>query len=215
MARFNPKPSIIVTVSPRPKMSNKHSFTRSILCTLVWICLSITPEWGVHPQYATVFTTRLIFVSLFSAISFKFAPGLLEALISTTPPGLDFFKNLPTTTQKVWAIYALLLEKHDEKPLIYIGSGTSAEYGVQARLGQYHRGEKLARLVRAALADGYSITHIGLLCIAPRPPSIFVGCMRLMFLALEATLTFFFKANCRPRKGDPDVTQLCPWETVP
>jgi hypothetical protein len=54
-----------------------------------------------------------------------------------------------------------------------------------------------------------------MLYIVPIPCSLFVGCLQLFFIALEATFTFFFRANRSPRKDDPDTKQLSPWEDVP
>jgi hypothetical protein len=52
-------------------------------------------------------------------------------------------------------------------------------------------------------------------CIAPIPHSTFAGCLRLFFIALESTFTYFFHANNHTRKDQPDMNQLSPWEDVP
>ncbi len=52
---------------------------------------------------------------------------VLDTLESTAPPSVDFFRARPgpPADDKVWAVYALLLEKAGGLPKLFVGSGTS------------------------------------------------------------------------------------------
>lgn len=121
-----------------------------------------------------------------------FAPRLLDILQSSPLPALSFFKSLPTECSKIWAVYLLVLEKANCTPRLYTGSGTHAERGAHERLRQYDTGTKLPKHVKAALAEGYEITHKGTLCSTPIPAAEDVRRLRLFFVLLEATFTFVF-----------------------
>ncbi|KAI1140747.1 hypothetical protein F5Y05DRAFT_374715 [Hypoxylon sp. FL0543] len=89
---------------------------------------------------------------------------MLEVLKSPGPPSVEFFRSLPRPADKVWGVYALLLEHPELPPSVYIGSGTNAKIGVFYRLRQYKTQHHRPRLVQAAVRKGYTITHYGLLC---------------------------------------------------
>ena len=124
----------------------------------------------------------------------ELAPGLQEVLESPVPPTLSFFKKLPVDFKKKWGVYLLVLEKKGSKTQIYIGSGTSTYHGVYNRMGDYDRDKAVPRRVTEALKKGYVMTHKGLLCWSPIPPADVVPSRRVVFVALEATLTFVFWA---------------------
>jgi hypothetical protein len=109
--------------------------------------------------------------------SLSFAPGLLDAVRSSEPPTLEFFKHLPLSPEarRGWGIYVLVLEKLNRTPLIYVGSGTGtgtgAIRGVSARLAIYERLDtsKFPIYVQEAIKGGFEIVHIGLLLWGPVP----------------------------------------------
>lgn len=90
------------------------------------------------------------------------------------------------------AVYAVLLEREESQPLIYIGSGTSALQGVRHRLIQYAGSGPFPRFIEAAIDNGYTISHKGLLIWSPIPLPAGVPRSRVAYIAMEATLTFLF-----------------------
>ena len=93
------------------------------------------PEWYVCPIYKTALGEQEKFDKICSDTPLTLAPCLLDVLRSSDPPS-DFFLSLPAPplVDKVWAIYILLLEKLGCPSQLYLGSGTNAGYGVQARI---------------------------------------------------------------------------------
>ena len=106
--------------------------------TIVEMMVLMTFACVVMPvhKHSQVFPTEEVLSEILSAASLSFCPGLLEAIDGTDPPGLSF-KSLPTDVHKRWSIYALVLEKHNAMPLVYVGSGTQATAGVRSRLKIY------------------------------------------------------------------------------
>ena len=81
---------------------------------------------------------------LLVGFSFSFAPGLLEVLLSSAPPTITFFKELPTLLVGVWAVYLLSCSRNSTgPPRIYISSGTAMDTGVAMRFDQYGKGRDL------------------------------------------------------------------------
>lgn len=178
-----------------------------LVVRLTWTCLSTTPEQQKHPIYARLSSNAML-DQLLSSTSLVFSPGLSEVLQAPTPPPVSYFKSLSTVNTKLWAVYLLVLEKASCRPKIYIGSGTDAKSGVSARLGQYDTGNHVPRYVQKAIEDGYVITHKGLLCWASLPSAAEVPILRLVFLTLEATFTFIFRAI---HKTDYGMAHMCHW----
>jgi hypothetical protein len=147
-----------------------------------------------------------------SATLSVFAPGLLEVLQSSTPPTTAFFKSLPTDYKKVWRIYLLILEKQDSRTKIYISSGTSTTSDVSAHLSQYDKKQNLPVNVKIALDEGYTIVHKGLLCSAPIPSAGEVPIARLLFVPLEAVITFVFWAAKSKTADMFGFADMCPWD---
>ena len=138
-------------------------------------------------------------------------PGLFGILQAPTAPTLSLLKSLPTDYHKRWAIYLLVLEKPSCSPRVYIASGTDKAYGVQSRMHHYTNCTTLSRYVAAALNEGYTITHKGLLLWAPIPSAGGVLILRAMFLLLEAALAFvFWAAKSKTQRGF-GLRSLCPW----
>ncbi|RMD44198.1 hypothetical protein DV735_g980, partial [Chaetothyriales sp. CBS 134920] len=116
----------------------------------------------------------------------------------------------PFTDEKVWAVYLLLMEKPGSTAKVYVGSGTSSQSGVSARLSGYDRGNRLPRFIKRALDEGYTFSSRGLLCWAHLPPPTLVYLARLYFLALEAIFCHAFFAAFET-KLDGLWTALLPW----
>jgi len=182
-----------------------------LVVTLVWKALTMTPM--KNPLYDRFLPTKDVVASLSSTIGLCYAPGLLEALTADVPPPLAFFKSLPTTFLKNWAVYAIVLEKPDLEPLVYTGSGTSWTYGVWSRIMNYIRGEQLPVLVRKALKEGYTITHKGMYVWAPIPPPAIVPEGRLLFTGMESVFTFsFWTMGSTTTPKHYGMREMFPWE---
>ena len=103
-----------------------------VVVCITWACLSVP----VHKNglFTQVFCYEAVLSEICSAASHSFCPGLFDAIQAAGPPAVSFYQNLPST----WGIYALVLEKPDGVPLIYIGCGTGSKCGVPARLAAYN-----------------------------------------------------------------------------
>lgn len=148
-----------------------------------------------------------------------FAPGVMEALQSSTPPTIALFKRLPVRSkgsQVLWAVYVIVLEKRNHRSKIYVGCGTDFRHGVKVRLQHYKpNSNKLPKLVKKAMGDGWSITHKGLLYWTdlPRPKKRFSS--RSLFLILECVFALAFwamasrtKTYCMPNLLSWDIESL-------
>lgn len=129
---------------------------------------------------------------MISLAALVFAPCLLEALRKPTPPGVAFFKALPSKKDYAWGVYVLVLEKAGRSTKLYVGSATHSLYGVTKRWGEYDCGRGFSLYVDATLDEGYTITHKGLLCTCPIPPPALVPTVRVLLLALEGYFAFAF-----------------------
>ncbi|KAK3391849.1 hypothetical protein B0T20DRAFT_67165 [Sordaria brevicollis] len=98
-----------------------------------------SPDWYVCPVFKVMLGgNREKFEEAWTPINF--APNLGSVLIGKSPPAIDFFKTLtdPTnTTENVWGVYALVLEKKGETPKLYIGSRTNESRGLARRFRHY------------------------------------------------------------------------------
>lgn len=159
---------------------------------LIWNCLVGTVNCLKNPIFSQVLPSKAVVQELFSTSGFDFAPGLLDVMQSTHPPNVTYFMGLPVEVKNRWGIYVVVMKKPGCRPLAYIGSGTSRDYGVHARFNNYKDGHCLPLLVSKAFNDGYKIVHKGLLCWTPIPTSTKLFPLRVLFLALESTFSFFF-----------------------
>ena len=163
---------------------------------LVWTLLTLTAAKMQNPAFATVLSAQDVVERLLSEVRITFAPGLMDAVRAATPPTIAYFKSLPYRYEKIWAVYLLVLEKADSRPMIYVGSATTASNGFITRANTY-KNLSYAMLpsgVIRALRDGYTIVHIGLLCWAPIPTPAKIYAVRALFLAIEAVFAIVFWA---------------------
>jgi hypothetical protein len=181
-----------------------------LLVLITWACLSI-PVWknGVFTQ---LLFSEAVSSEICCAASLSFAPGLFDAMQAASPPAVEFFRNLPSDRHRRWAVYALTLEKPGAVPLIYIGSGTDSSRGVHSRWQIYDqlKSGTMPQYIAAALEDGYKITHKGLLIWSPIPSAADVPRFRLLFVAMEAAMSFSFWAK-KSRKPDHCMISCSLW----
>lgn len=173
------------------------------------------PKWYINADIKVAFRTRAMWDSVVSSSSpLTPAPGLEEVLSGSSPPSIDYFKTLPqpSKSQKQWAVYALVLEKLDCKPKLYVGSGTNALDSVKARFASYTNLTSLPELIDNALKEGYSITSRGMLCWVDLPPPHLVPRLRARMLALEAVLTIVFYACRKTIMDDLFIPDFFIWQ---
>jgi hypothetical protein len=163
----------------------------------------------VNPVFYLVLASEMVLGELLCGSSLVFGVGLFAVIESTASPTIAYFKSLPTSVKKRWAVYLLVLEKLGCRPKIYIGSGTNAVEGATTRFRQYDNLENLPRFVAIALKDGYAITHKGVLCSVELPGPLTRFAVRILFLTLEATFTLVFWAM--QSKKDYGLPVICPW----
>ncbi|OAL35812.1 hypothetical protein AYO20_04962 [Fonsecaea nubica] len=177
---------------------------------LTWACLSSTAH--PHPLFKKFLPSQSAIEILFSALSISFAPGLFEVLQASGPPTVEWFMQLPTHCEKVWAIYLLVLWKLGCMPRVYLGSGTEADSGVTVRFKQYDKLIWLPSHVQESLGEGYQIVHKGVLVWMPIPPPAEVPVLRLLFVCLEGALTFALRALSKRANYTAALADLCPWD---
>lgn len=165
-----------------------------VVVLLVWACVLDAPTLQKNPTYDLVMTNLCDMRYLIESAALIFAPGLYNVLKAPTPPTIEYFKQLPLVSGKLWAVYVLTLEKFGHRPKIYIDSGTNQQEGVVTRMRSYDNDYLIPSYVAKALKGGYEITHKGFLCwtAIPSPAQHFAS--KLVILALEAMFSFHFWA---------------------
>jgi hypothetical protein len=170
------------------------------------------PAWYINSEIKVAFASRSAWDFVVSDAPLQVAPELASVLSSSQPPSLDFFRRLPKPpVLKVWAVYALILEHLELQPVLYIGSGTNAKGGVQARYTGYQTGAgNIPRLVQLALDQGYSLSF-GMLCWTDLPPPQLVPRLRARFLALESVIAIVFCACVKMVMDDEFIPDFFLW----
>jgi len=176
---------------------------------LSWTCLSTTPTGLKNGGFATILPTLQALEQVLLDSSLTFAPGLLEVLQSKTPPSIAYFERLPVQTATLWGVYIIVLEKPGHRPKLYTGCGTGRQ-GVRHRLASYPKGQMLPKYVQYALDDGYTITHMRLLCCSPIPTASKRVPLRALYLVIEAAFSLYFWTMVS-RTKDYGIPRLCPW----
>jgi hypothetical protein len=165
-------------------MSSEHEHA-------LWLCwglLILTDAALKNPVHDMLFPSEDVLDKLLSTIAF--APGLIEVLESATPPTIAFFERLPTNLNGLWGVYLIVLRKQGCRSKIYIGCGTDSVRGLHVRFGHYKdNGSKLPKLIKKAIANGYRISHKGILCWATIPNSKTRFSLRALFIILETVFS--------------------------
>ncbi|KAL2206622.1 hypothetical protein CC79DRAFT_896436 [Sarocladium strictum] len=100
---------------------------------------------------------------LFKDLGFRFAPGLLDILVSDSPPPALCFENFPNEYNGWWIVYAIKLNKNGvTMSLLYMGSATNLEHGARNRTKVYRNAitSQLPKYVKKALEEGYEISSL-------------------------------------------------------
>lgn len=104
---------------------------RSFLLSHVLQCLAA--DGSADLAFRALFPDLQAITDCYKTCKVKWAPGLIDALSSTTPPTIAFFESLPYVDTTDFVVYALVIEKLGELTYLYPGSGTSKN-GKQCRL---------------------------------------------------------------------------------
>lgn len=184
-----------------------------VLLTSIWACLSARATKNEH--YDVVFDSPTALATVFNAAPLEFCPGLLSSMQASTPPSISFFRQLPDKGRRRWGIYAIVLKKTGSIPKVYIGSSTNSSGGIEKRFYSYGKnltGNNAAvpQMVRKAVADNYEITHKGIIVWQRAPTAGDIPRQRLLLVAIEATLSFYFWTMVS-RTKDYHMEDCCPW----
>ncbi|KAI1600346.1 hypothetical protein PtrEW13061_000748 [Pyrenophora tritici-repentis] len=137
-------------------------------------------------------------------------PGVFEVLNSPTPPPFAWFKTLPNPKERCWGVYVVTLEKPGLSPLIYVGSATDGQDGTHARFLHYECLSAVSVKMEVALAEGFKITHKGLLASSSLGPLGDVLPLRSLHLVMEAAFAILFWAMA-DRNKDYGMPNICRW----
>jgi hypothetical protein len=195
--------------------------TRDHVIDQTWKCLSV-PVTGKMGYYDKVFFDKEALSDTVDLADITFAPGVLEAMLSPTPPEVSFFQTLPSKELGLWGVYCLVLEKPGCQPLVYTGEASEKSEGIKNRWRVYDNPkvpsyrEALPSRVRASLDNGFKITHKGVLAYYPIPEVRNRPRVRVMNYALEAMFSFMFWTMHSKTKGY-QIGSCCPWDrsTIP
>jgi rubrerythrin len=158
-------------------------------------CLTNRPEDKTSPLFGMFLPSEEHLTEVATTVGLQCASGLRDVLLSSTPPGLDFFKSLPTEYTDEFAVYALTLEKAGEPYGVYVGVATDSDLGFKRRMKNYNDHVTLPKLVKKYLAMGYNITHKGKLAAAPMPIAANDAMARLLMYSLEGLFEPIFHAR--------------------
>jgi hypothetical protein len=84
------------------------SSTNEYILWVTWGLLTLVPKMLKNPIHDLVYRTQDIMEDILSKVTF--AASLIDVLLSSSPPTIDFFKSLPTHCKGLWAAYIILLE---------------------------------------------------------------------------------------------------------
>lgn len=213
---------------PPPSASTRNVTTATMdspdfgvfVFALAWSLLSLCHVTLKAVHFTAVFPTEADFKTVCQLYTLKFADGLWQIFHAASPPTIEFLKTLPKPdlSQKIWAVYILVLEKPGANPRVYTSSGTDSVLGYQKRRNEYLRlspycttDSNASKLVKkSVLEDGYTITYQGLVCWCPLPKPVHQFPMRCLFLLLEAVFALAFWTMASKKK-DWCMPALCPW----
>jgi len=182
----------------------------SILVPLLWSALHATC-W-INARFLLVLLSVERISELFDLVGINFCSGLLPVLQGSRPPSVDWFLSLPSadSPDKLWGVYVLVLRKPGHRHKVYIGSATGAARGLRSRLEDYDKGKHLARYIKTAFKDGYTIQRKVLLATCPIPPASKIPVYRVFLLAVEAIFPCYFWTMSK-RDFDYGYNHICPW----
>lgn len=174
-------------------MADEHARLHQLCVDEVWSCLT-APSY-INPSFRVKFPTKETLSALMFTMAPSFCPELLHILDAAESPPVSFFDSWPDTIpSKTWAVYALVYRKTGHRPILYIGSATDQDHGVESRFRSYRTSHMLPEGIRIATSSGFTLASQKLLITSPIPAAAIRPQSRLLFVALEAVLTNIFWA---------------------
>jgi hypothetical protein len=122
----------------------------------------------------------------------------MATLGMSDPPQLKLFKKLLSKAPPdKWAIDSIILEKLQEEPGLYTGSGTNVDGSINSRHVRYNNialdDSAMPSLSKGAYAEGYRLASKGVICTIPRvQKNTALMPMRAVIKVLEAMSFWYF-----------------------
>lgn len=184
----------------------------ALIISLAWICVGT--KSFINPTFRVALPSLNVLEDIFGLLGPSFAPGLFELLNAAAPATISWFRSLPPVpvSRQIWGVYAFVMEKHGDRPRLYVGSRTAETAGVRSRMLQHLDGisQVPARVARAK-TEGFVLTHIGLLAWCDTPAAANIPRARAVILAMEAALTGVLGAIIPSSAGFSLPVDFCPW----
>lgn len=166
-----------------------------LMIDLVDNVLRKTPAKEKHPLFDEVLPDHEAVDELYGhATGVHYAPGLFEVLTSTKAPSNDFLESTPaasTFKKKKFAIYNLAM-RYGSEIEHYFGDAACSATGHKNRMWDYNTSHNLSSRVALRLSQGWTISHIGFIAWMDVPTFAYIPRLRLLTLAIEATMTYAF-----------------------
>jgi hypothetical protein len=151
-----------------------------------------------------------------------FAEDLEPTLLSNDSPEIDFFKNTPKassfTGSLMFALYNTVMSFPGLPDEVYFGTAAHSTTGHTGRMKVYdpdYTGDRsfLPSRIRKRLDEGWKIVHVGFVVWMDMPPPEMRPRLRLLMLAIEATLTFaFWAGDWSKYNSHKGFEEFCLWK---
>jgi hypothetical protein len=188
--------------------------TKAFMLAHTWRCLSDTPAKEKNVLFDKFLTSHQMICDLASTIDLKFA-DVQEILQSPMHPTSADLEALPAGPTTGWIGYILTLHKRGYRKRHYGGSGTDGTDAGKRRFYNYDHHLMLPAYVAEAIEDGFVITHKGVFCWTESiPPPALQPLARLLFVAVEAAMSYTFWVIRTPNGGDFGMAHLCLWDRL-
>ncbi|KAH0005412.1 hypothetical protein KCU78_g12879, partial [Aureobasidium melanogenum] len=183
-------------------------------------CLSNTPSEKKQVIFETVMPDFDAVEDLhYTALNMKFADGFYDTAMAPHPPEASYWLSTPSiysfNDSFKFGAYVGVMRKDGHPDRVYFGAAAHATEGHKARRRNYTEGILLPVRVKDFIEDGWDLIHIGMVVWMDMPPFNMRPKMRLLILAIEATLTFAFWgfewSKTAPRGG---LQNLCLWDRI-
>ncbi|SMR48380.1 unnamed protein product [Zymoseptoria tritici ST99CH_1E4] len=197
----------------------RHPGEEQILALTNNLVVTFTANHFCNKAYPIIFAQRSDIDNIADALDLEWAPGFLNYLVQDTPPPLSFFFSLPEPRTRLWGLYVVILQKKVKElrrrlnTIVYTGSGKARNRsGMKQRTNHYKDDWSFLPelLFKAIRTDGYTITHVRMLCWSAIPAPALQPRGEAFLLALEAAVSMTLHV-IRPCKRDHETEHLLPW----
>lgn len=176
------------------RISNAYNMY-DLMIDLVDNVLRKTPAKEKHPLFDNVLPDHEAVDELYGhATGVHYAPGLFEVLTTTKAPPNDFFESTPaasTFKKKKFSVYNVVM-KFGLQTEHYFGEAACSDTGHRGRMSNYNTGHNMPHRVALRVSQGWTISHVGFIAWMDLPTFAYIPRLRLLTLAIEATMTYAF-----------------------